>query len=37
MTYRRMTWASGATVLEYPVPGSFELPVVAKAALERPR
>jgi 6,7-dimethyl-8-ribityllumazine synthase len=31
---RRTLAAAGATVLEYPVPGSFELPVVAKAALE---
>lgn len=31
---RRAVAAAGATVIEYPVPGSFELPVVAKAALE---
>jgi len=31
---RRTLEAAGATVVEYPVPGSFELPVVAKAALE---
>src|SRR6187402_2524395 len=31
---RRTLAAAGATVVEYPVPGSFELPVVAKAALE---
>ena len=31
---RRAIAASGATAVEYPVPGSFELPVVAKAALE---
>lgn len=31
---RRVLEAAGATVVEYPVPGSFELPVVAKAALE---
>jgi len=31
---RRVLDASGATVIEYAVPGSFELPVVAKAALE---
>ncbi|WAB81938.1 6,7-dimethyl-8-ribityllumazine synthase [Microcella daejeonensis] len=31
---RRVLEASGATVVEYAVPGSFELPVVAKAALE---
>ena len=31
---RRTLAEAGATVLEYPVPGSFELPVVAKAALE---
>ena len=31
---RRVLGASGATVIEYAVPGSFELPVVAKVALE---
>ncbi|WP_375407037.1 6,7-dimethyl-8-ribityllumazine synthase [uncultured Amnibacterium sp.] len=31
---RRVLQAAGATVVEYPVPGSFELPVVVKAALE---
>jgi 6,7-dimethyl-8-ribityllumazine synthase len=31
---RRMIEAAGASAVEYPVPGSFELPVVAKAALE---
>jgi 6,7-dimethyl-8-ribityllumazine synthase len=31
---RRAVEAAGATAVEYPVPGSFELPVVAKAALE---
>lgn len=31
---RRVLEASGATVVEYDVPGSFELPVVSKAALE---
>ena len=31
---RRAVAASGATAIEYAVPGSFELPVVAKAALE---
>jgi len=31
---RRVLEASGATVVEYIVPGSFELPVVSKAALE---
>lgn len=31
---RRVLEAAGATAVEYPVPGSFELPVVAKAALE---
>ncbi|MBW4041014.1 MAG: 6,7-dimethyl-8-ribityllumazine synthase [Acidobacteria bacterium] len=31
---RRAIAAAGATAVEYPVPGSFELPVVAKAALE---
>ena len=31
---RRVLRAAGATVVEYPVPGSFELPVVVKAALE---
>jgi 6,7-dimethyl-8-ribityllumazine synthase len=31
---RRAVAAAGAAVLEYPVDGSFELPVVAKAALE---
>ncbi len=31
---RRVLEASGATIVEYAVPGSFELPVVAKAALE---
>lgn len=31
---RRAVAESGATAVEYPVPGSFELPVVAKAALE---
>jgi 6,7-dimethyl-8-ribityllumazine synthase len=31
---RRTLAAAGATVLEYAVPGSFELPVVAQAALE---
>jgi 6,7-dimethyl-8-ribityllumazine synthase len=30
---RRALQASGARVVEYPVPGSFELPVVAQAAL----
>ncbi|HEY8317271.1 MAG TPA: 6,7-dimethyl-8-ribityllumazine synthase [Amnibacterium sp.] len=30
---RRTLEASGARVVEYPVPGSFELPVVAQAAL----
>ncbi len=31
---RRVLDAAGATVVEYAVPGSFELPVVSKAALE---
>lgn len=31
---RRVLEAAGATVVEHAVPGSFELPVVAKAALE---
>ncbi|GAA2079622.1 6,7-dimethyl-8-ribityllumazine synthase [Pseudolysinimonas kribbensis] len=31
---RRVLAASGADVTEVPVPGSFELPVVAKAALD---
>lgn len=31
---RRVLDASGASVVEYRVPGSFELPVAAKAALE---
>ena len=31
---RRALEAAGATVIEHAVPGSFELPVVAKAALE---
>lgn len=31
---RRVLEASGARVVEYPVPGSFELPVVARAALD---
>jgi 6,7-dimethyl-8-ribityllumazine synthase len=31
---RRAVEAAGATAVEHPVPGSFELPVVAKAALE---
>ena len=31
---RRTLAKAGATVLEYAVPGSFELPVVAQAALE---
>lgn len=31
---RRVLAASGAEVIEVPVPGSFELPVVAKAALD---
>ena len=31
---RRVLEAAGATVVEYAVPGSFELPVVSKAALE---
>ncbi len=31
---RRALSAGGATTVEYAVPGSFELPVVAKAALE---
>ena len=31
---RRVVEASGAIAVEYAVPGSFELPVVAKAALE---
>jgi len=31
---RRFLEEAGATVVEHPVPGSFELPVVAKAALE---
>ncbi len=31
---RRVLEAAGATVIEYAVPGSFELPVVSKAALE---
>lgn len=32
---RRVLEAAGATVVEYAVPGSFELPVVSKAALEQ--
>lgn len=31
---RRVLETSGATIVEYAVPGSFELPVVSKAALE---
>jgi 6,7-dimethyl-8-ribityllumazine synthase len=31
---RRVLSASGATVVEYSAPGSFELPVVSKAALD---
>lgn len=31
---RRVLEAVGATIVEYDVPGSFELPVVSKAALE---
>ena len=31
---RRVLEASGATIVEYVVPGSFELPVVSKAALD---
>ena len=31
---RRVLEASGATIVEYAVPGSFELPVVSKAALD---
>lgn len=31
---RRVLEGAGATVVEYAVPGSFELPVVSKAALE---
>ncbi|MFM2353806.1 MAG: riboflavin synthase beta-chain [Actinomycetota bacterium] len=31
---RRVLEASGATIVEYTVPGSFELPVVSKAALD---
>jgi 6,7-dimethyl-8-ribityllumazine synthase len=31
---RRALAAAGARIVEYPVPGSFELPVVAQAALE---
>jgi 6,7-dimethyl-8-ribityllumazine synthase len=31
---RRALEAAGATIVEYAVPGSFELPVVSKAALE---
>jgi 6,7-dimethyl-8-ribityllumazine synthase len=31
---RRVLEASGATIVEYAVPGSFELPLVSKAALE---
>ncbi len=31
---RRVLETAGATVVEYAVPGSFELPVVSKAALE---
>jgi len=31
---RRVLEESGATIVEYAVPGSFELPVVSKAALE---
>jgi 6,7-dimethyl-8-ribityllumazine synthase len=31
---RRVLADAGAQVVEYPVPGSFELPVVAQAALE---
>jgi 6,7-dimethyl-8-ribityllumazine synthase len=32
---RRVLEATGATIVEYAVPGSFELPVVSKAALEQ--
>lgn len=32
---RRVLEAAGATVVEYDVPGSFELPVVSKAVLEQ--
>lgn len=32
---RRTLEAAGATVTEHPVPGSFELPVVSQAVLER--
>ncbi|MDO9590985.1 MAG: 6,7-dimethyl-8-ribityllumazine synthase, partial [Microcella sp.] len=32
---RRVLEAAGATIVEYAVPGSFELPVVSKAALEQ--
>ena len=32
---RRVLEAAGATIVEYNVPGSFELPVVSKAALEQ--
>ncbi len=32
---RRVLEAAGATIVEYDVPGSFELPVVSKAALEQ--
>ena len=31
---RRVLEAAGATIVEYAVPGSFELPVVSKVALE---
>jgi len=31
---RRVLEASGATIVEYAVPGSFELPVVSRAALD---
>lgn len=31
---RRVLEASGATIVEYAAPGSFELPLVSKAALE---
>ena len=32
---RRTLEAAGATITEHPVPGSFELPVVSQAVLER--
>lgn len=32
---RRVLDAAGATIVEYAVPGSFELPVVSKVALEQ--